>query len=476
MVTYKGRPVWPFETDWSELPKAGFAYDAREDQIGFGAEVTEPLQQHAVHMFEQMVTLTTPCEVNRFERFVASLQGRRLGFWMSGPLQELDIVSQHDVDEINIVACGLTASWQEQPAKHLWLSNADTGAAVAVKIVAVVDNGDGTERMRLESALAVSPDATWSVSRLYYVRLASDSQEYVYERPWFASVMVQMVELPLETVAAALGDAYVYLYKFTNISGGDTTFYRYTSHDADVTHLGETWTARPFSHGELRSAVQGDSDTLAVQSHMFTGNPLSAYMPFPPERELRVEVREWRVALSVSKVLFAGLVRTVKFDGKSMTAQCETLLADTGRDGPHHRIQTRCQYRLGDAKTCRVNLAALKHTGNMTAISGKSVTVAGLTGATNYWAHGYATCVNSRGQTERRTIVASSGTTVVIQHRWSAFVAVGTSANVYPGCDLTAATCGTKFTNFVNFGGHPKMDRNLTLRAVKLKTTAGGKK
>ena len=475
VTTYRNRPVWPFETDWSELPAPGYSYDAGEQQVGFGAEVTEPLQQHAVHTFEQLVTLRTACEVNRFERFVYSLSGRRDGFWLPGPLQELEIVAQVDSDEFDVRACGLTASWQEQPSKHLLLSNADTGASDAVKIVGVLDNGDGTERVRVETALAVAPDATWCVSRLYYVRLASDKMELVFDAAWQARAVVKMVELPLETVAAALGDAYVYLYELTEVVAGDTVVWRFTSHDADVTHLGETWQARPFAHGERREAISGDSDTLSVGSFLFEGNPLASYFPFPPERDLKVVVREWRTVLSVSKVIFAGLVRDVKLDGKAMTARCETLLADSKREGVTFRVQTRCQYRLGDAKTCRVSLASLIHTGAITSIVGKVVTVSGLAGAANYWAVGYIAVTNTAGKREFRTIVASAGSTVTLQHRFSR-VAVGAVATVVPGCDLAATTCATKFGNFANFGGHPKMDKNLTLRAVPLKTAAGGGK
>lgn len=475
MVSYKGRPVFPFEPDWSQLPKAALDYDVRESQVGFGREVMEPLQQHAVHVFEQLITMETACELNRFERFVYSLKGRRNGFWLPGPLQELEIVRQHDADEVDVVACGLTASWQAQPAKHLWLSQTDTGASVGVRILGVVDNGDGTERVRLESATAVAVDARWSVSRLYYVRLASDSTELVFDGSWRASCTLSMVELPLETVAAALGDAYVYLYEFTETVVGDVTMHRFTSHDADVVHLGETWLARPFAHGELRQAVSGDKDSLAVASHRFVGNPLNSYFPFPMTRELKVRVIEWRLGLVASKVIFAGLVKTVKLDGVSMTAECETRLADSSREGPAFRVQLRCQYRLGDPKTCRVNMAARDHVGTITAIAGKQLTVAGLSGAANYWAHGYVVATSTTGHRETRTIIGSSGSTVTMAHRFSR-VAVGAAVTVYPGCDLTAATCATKFDNFANYGGHPKMDKNLTLKAIKLKTAAGGKK
>ena len=206
MVTYKGRPVFPFEVDWSNSPKLSLGYDVRDGQTGFGRETTEPLQQHAVHLFEQTIHCATPCEVNRLQRFLYSLQGRRYGFWLPGPLHELEIVAQVDAEEIDIVACGLTASWQEQPAKHLWMSQTDTGESAGAKIVAVVDNGNGTERVRLESPLAVSPDALWSVARLYYVRMASDSIFAAMDAPKSTGFRPERAPLMIAFLKAAVDE------------------------------------------------------------------------------------------------------------------------------------------------------------------------------------------------------------------------------------------------------------------------------
>jgi uncharacterized phage protein (TIGR02218 family) len=474
MVTYQGRPIFPFPVEWSEAPKVSLDFDSRADVVGFGAEVMEPQQEFAALSWEASVFLDSACAINRFERFVAACDGRRLGFWILGPMQELEIVAQHDADEIDVVACGFTAAWQDSWARHFWLRNEDTGSGEPLKVVGVLDNGNGTERIRASASLASAPDARWTLQRLYFVRFASDAQEQQYVAPWQAEVRVAVVELPLEYLEALIGDRPVYLYEFAESAVGTDTTYRFTSSDVDVEWGGFTWTARPFSHGELRSAVQGDSDTLMVESWRFTGNPLNSYFPFPPQRSLRVTVREWRQGLTAATVLFAGQLKTADLQGRRIRATCETLLADAERRGPHFRVQSKCQYVFGDALTCRYNLAAAKHTGTVTAISGKSITVSGLSGAANYWANGHVKTVNTEGQAEVRTIIGSAAGVVVIANRFDR-VAVGAAIDVYPGCDLTAATCVLK-GNMVNFGGHPKINRNLSLKAIETKTAAGGKK
>ena len=71
--------------------------------------------------------------------------------------------------------------------------------------------------------------------------------------------------------------------------------------------------------------------------------------------------------------------------------------------------------------------------------------------------------------------VLAEGETVPIMHRFDR-VALGTAIQVFPGCDLLPATCKDKWNNFANFGGHPLVNENLTLKAIKVKQAAGGKK
>ena len=76
----------------------------------------------------------------------------------------------------------------------------------------------------------------------------------------------------------------------------------------------------------------------------------------------------------------------------------------------------------------------------------------------------------------RSTNPSSGVLTVTLSADPTPFPVVGQSVNLFPGCDLRRETCAGKFSNYLNFGGHPFIPlSNPSL--VKLSTAvAGGKK
>jgi hypothetical protein len=82
---------------------------------------------------------------------------------------------------------------------------------------------------------------------------------------------------------------------------------------------------------------------------------------------------------------------------------------------------------------------------------------------------------------ELRTILASTpagvGTAITLTlaypfHRDQE----GKAAALRPGCNGKADTCTAKFANFVNWGGHRSVSRNLTLTGLPVPEASGGKK
>jgi hypothetical protein len=53
---------------------------------------------------------------------------------------------------------------------------------------------------------------------------------------------------------------------------------------------------------------------------------------------------------------------------------------------------------------------------------------------------------------------------------------IGDGVVLYPGCDLSPATCKAKFDNYVNFIGHPFMPIANPSAVIASKPAGGGKK
>lgn len=480
-MVYLGLPVWPFEIDWSQKVAQTYNYDARQQQIGFGAEVLEPLQQYVTHEFRFTVDLDSPCAINRLERFFAASFGRLRGWWLPGPMHELSIRTQHSATQVDMNETGLADVFASNPAVHLWLEDAMGENSQIAQVTGVAALGGGIERLTLSAALGSAIDPSWNVRRLYLVRLTKDEVVQKYLAPGRATVEMDCYELPLEYAATELGDQPIHLYLFTHTTAGVTQSWYYTSHDVAVVHMGQTWSPQPITHGQMVNSVDGISDAVEVTSWRFDGNALNDYFPFPPQKVYQVTIRELFSGASQSKVLFAGRVKTVKAEGRKLTAQCVTALDADLRQIPRMRMQRLCPYTLFDYG-CKLSPAAFVVHSVLTVMAGALVTVNGAyaSRAVGYYLYGYVVATAPDGTKEMRQIVWSLACTATqafltlnapFQH-----VVVGAAIDVYPGCDLLPDTCKNKFNNFVNYGGMPFVDKNLALKAVKQKQSTGTKK
>jgi hypothetical protein len=81
---------------------------------------------------------------------------------------------------------------------------------------------------------------------------------------------------------------------------------------------------------------------------------------------------------------------------------------------------------------------------------GTTITMTSLSQPANYFLDGLFTF-----NQQTRKIVKHLGNVIKITYPFNSIPA-GT-ANLFPGCDLTEATCGTKFSNLVNHGGFRRL-------------------
>jgi len=78
-------------------------------------------------------------------------------------------------------------------------------------------------------------------------------------------------------------------------------------------------------------------------------------------------------------------------------------------------------------------------------------------------------------QIEAVTVVNANNIDVRLEHPFPTAPAVSASVSLTEGYDASPEAATNQFGNLVNFGGHPKIDENLALKAIELKS-GGGKK
>ncbi len=288
-MTYLSRPVFTYPFNWAEALQKSFSFDLREMQIGFGPEVYAPKQLNVTRGFEFGVLATCMGDVAWLEDFFNQLYGPLTGFWLPTDQQEMTIKDVVDSTHFDIVAQDLVDTWPLQPAIWLWFTKLGV-APQAAKITAVATIDSTTERVTIDAPVEI--DTTCKTSRLLYVRLAGDEEQAEFIAEQFARRTIRVVELPLEYISWETGERPVFLYHFYVKFPTTTDHWYYTSFAESLTVGGQAYTPQPITHGELKTGLKADTESLQIDSVLFSGNPLAQFVPFTLPFPLQVEVLE----------------------------------------------------------------------------------------------------------------------------------------------------------------------------------------
>ncbi|MGA2140689.1 MAG: phage BR0599 family protein [Verrucomicrobiia bacterium] len=467
-MTYFSRPIFTYPFNWAEALQKSFSFDLREMQIGFGLETYAAKQLHVVRGFEFSTLATCLGDIAWLEDFFNQLYGPLTGFWLPTDQSEMTVKNVVDSTHFDIVAQGLSETWTDDPAVYLWFTKLGI-TPQAAKITAVTVPDGFTERVTVDAPVALpllggdTGVGSVKVSRLLYVRLAGDEEQAEFITEQFQRRTIRVVELPTEYVSWETGERPVFLYHFQVKFPTTTDNWWYTSFAEPLVVSDATWLPEPITHGELKTGLKADTESLEIDSVLFTGNPLAQFVPFTLPFPLQVEILETTLpGLSSPATLFAGTIQSVDAKGNRLTANCVSLIDAFERKLPRHVFQTRCNYALFEPNTCKLSRSGFAITATITAIDGTDPTIVtvsiGSDLATHWFAEGWIEV--GTGNTEEIRSVKDS-TRIDATHQRLNLTrplfenTVGASLVALPGCDKRNVTCQEKFNNFANFGGMP---------------------
>lgn len=321
-----------------------------------------------------------------------------------------------------------------------------------------------------------------------------------WENPHAAIATLQLIELPAEyapasgeTIGETLGQLTqrCYLYEFTRDLGGETITDRYTSYEADVTLGDDTYAAAKIEHGDIQQGIALEQDAVQVTAFMAPLSALLLFATLKMEAPLKLTIRQADVAAGVGSdpaVLFVGEIASVKVQGSKMTAKAVTAGTVFDRKIPRFYLQVPCNHALFSpgcgldkddwrftAQLLTAPLATYPFALSLHSLAGPAVDFA------EHWFSGGWVEFGVGAALQRRAILNSTTVTVGALTVWlnrpfDPLPAADDEVALWPGCDLRAETCQSKFDNYLNFGGHPFLPAaNPSL--VKLsQPVAGGKK
>ena len=268
------------------------------------------------------------------------------------------------------------------------------------------------------------------------------------------------------------------LVKFSYVdTAGTATHHRYTDWSSDVESdemLGgfTTWTfvSNPqmtVSPVKIVGTLEEQEFSIEMTQDTFLER-LSDGTPHAPTYVKVFEIIDSDDAASVTQtMLFRGRVSATKrnFGGKSerVLVECTTwrtrLTAALGMPANHHCVNIfgDNSNETGSAGTqCRIDVSLLRSAGTATAISGKRLTVTGVTtpaGTANdrYWHRGWIEYDGTRILVRDYDRLVS--TTYFYLQNFPPTYWIGKTVRLVPGCDLTIGTCRDRWSNEDNFNG-----------------------
>lgn len=240
----------------------------------------------------------------------------------------------------------------------------------------------------------------------------------------------------------------VELYEFT--LGVEKT--RYTSAEDVVNFASFDWQPRSISRSSTDSRSEGEENPLNVT---LPANDTLAQLFLGVRQGQVLALRIWRFHRGDTEgyVLWDGVITSAGF--KTEAAEC--VMEGFSNDVAFSRSIGRAKYlslcnHVLYGEGCGVVASAFDYDGNVSVVSGKTITVDGLFAAKGAdWAvGGYV----SFSDTDFRLVLAQSGDVLTLLFPF-ANTPLSSTVKVFAGCDRTATTCDTKFSNVINFGGFP---------------------
>jgi len=246
------------------------------------------------------------------------------------------------------------------------------------------------------------------------------------------------------------------LYKFT----GSVNTYHLTTYSQTVTSGADDYLPLAGLKRNVLKVGNQEEENLALDITLPYDHPLVqeyAYKTAPPTLNFEL-IRAHRTDPNDTILMWKGKVLSFSVEGRIARMRVPALFGYLLNGvAPNARYQAPCNHILYDSR-CSVNPAPYQHVTTVTGIVDNVITVASLGGFSISDLVGGD--MNQALIGENRMIIAGTGLDIMVTYPYASLT-VGASITLRAGCDHSFATCKSKFSNGINFGGHPLVpDKN----------------
>lgn len=232
----------------------------------------------------------------------------------------------------------------------------------------------------------------------------------------------------------------------------DGVTWRYAAAADDVVLGAATYYAETVSCDEIVQSGDSTQDEFKIVAPI-TLPVVQAYLNNNPTGTLSVRVRRHHIGDDDSALVWVGTLDRVRATGDASADMiCSSALASIETGALRLAWTRTCTHMLFDSE-CRAVKDTFKRIATVSAISGSTVTAAGLAGdPAGVLRGGYLEWTTAEGYVERQTILADANGAVTLMGP-AIGLTVGMAVAGYYGCPHTAEACSSIFSNLDNFGG-----------------------
>ena len=241
---------------------------------------------------------------------------------------------------------------------------------------------------------------------------------------------------------STMGSQPAELYHFHDDNGNN---WRYTSHvSAQILFL-QDYTSEPIDRESIEVTSNHFKNEVQLKlgrNNLFALNYVSGLL------ESKVTLDIYRMQLTDYILYWSGVVQRVIFDENEIpTIKAVPVTSEVVRVGARRRCQIMCDLPLYGTY-CSVSTVLFTLVSTLSAVVDITLSSAIFGTKPNGWLTGGMIVIGDA----KRLIQWHVGTDIKISRHIVDLVA-GVNFTAYAGCDHTATTCNTKFSNKVNYGG-----------------------
>lgn len=254
------------------------------------------------------------------------------------------------------------------------------------------------------------------------------------------------------------GSRPIEVYRFTL---GSQEFF-YSSSEDTITFGGDDYL--PESIGRESIEIGQDARTKALDITVLATNPFALkYVSIVPGEKATCIItrlqRDESPTFATQPKIFRGVVQDVRYDdnGEVSIIRVQSGEAKASQSIPRFTYMAMCNHALYDGG-CKVAAGSFQHTGNVSAESGNTITIAGASASGLDFVGGFC---RPDGVSDFRLIRAQSGDVMTLFLPFAVPV-LSTNVSAFAGCDhILTSDCAIVFDNVLEHGGHafvPKRD------------------